>query len=285
MSETIPLMGDIRTNQDSNLAHHCAKSEYRMPPMQEEKYRLEKLKLPELRDLCAEQDIDASGTRAVLIERLLACSISESTAPSEKSEKGKEIAPQGGIEDKCGVIVVATTEIGDEPVMIAAGRKALEEVLKNDALYVEYNPTIVRNQGALSFFSLPRDMAIVKHELASTKTELVETKMTVETLGRRVISLEGRVQDLTISLPAYKKIRHRFIDTYVCSTAPGSSAHGRRQIQEGNAAAHGANAKTDAELYREGKPHSDIAIFEQLYGFLPQVVWTLSKQSLPLVRS
>ena len=163
-----------------------------------------------------------------------------------------------------------TTKIATEPIMIKGAQQALEDVLEHEELFVKRDPLHVGNQRGLSLINLPGEMAIVKAELASTKMELASTKM-------RVFSLETRTGDLTASLGAYKKIRHRFIDTHARIKTANVSAHTRKQIQEGSAAAHGGDVKIDADLYREGKQRKDVEIFKDLYGILPQVVWSFSK--------
>ena len=242
---------------------------------------MEKLRLAELQGLCQKQGIDGSGTRTVIIERLRAFSLDESAA---LSVKGEVQATTESMDDEYTVILLTSTDIDNEPNMIRTGREALEEAIKDD-LYVKYDPTTVENQRALAFGSLPREMAIVKNKLATTETRLASTEsrlVEVTTLERRLRSLEEQVESLTISTEGYREIRNRFINVYARSTAPDLSAHARKEIWEGNQAAHGGDAKADADLYRPGatKTRIDIEIFDELYGFLPSLVWTFSKQSL-----
>jgi len=239
-----------------------------MPRKQEnQRSRLEQLGVRELQELCKKQQVETSRTKAIMIDRLMASSTSETTA---SSSKGKEAASLESPDDMCGVIVFTTTDIGDEPTMIEGGQQALEDVLEHEEFYMELEPLHVGNTRGLSLIHLPREMGIVKAELASTK-------MVVAAQGKRIFSLETRVGDLTKSLDSYKKIRHRFIDTYVRTITPGMSALATKQIKEGSAAAHGGDAKTDADLYRDGGGRDDLQMFKELYGFLPQVVWSFSK--------
>ena len=240
----------------------------RMPP------KLERLRLAELQGLCQKQGIDGSGTRTDMIERLRACSLDESTT---LSVKGEVLATTKSMDDECAVILLTSTAVDDEPTMIQPGPEALEEAVKGD-LYAQYDRTTIGNQRALSFRSLPREMAIVKNRLTAIQTRLDE----VITLERRVNTLEEQVEILTTSSEGYREIRNRFMNVYARSMAPDLSAHARKAIWEGNQAAHGGDAKADADLYRPGaKARDDMEIFEELYGFLPPVVWTFSKQSLP----
>jgi len=256
-----------------------------MPPKQDDpRSRLERLKADRLRELCQKQAVESSGTKAVMINRLMACYISEPTTSccisgsTGPSSKGKER------EDECGVIVFTTTETATKPEMIEGAKRALEGVLEQEELSVNDDPLHVGNHRGLSLIHLPGEiasikvrMAIVEAELGSTRDELASTREEAAVHLERTSFLETRIGDLTASLDAYKKIRHRFIDTYIKSKTPGMAAHTRKQIQEGNIAAHGGDAKSDADLYRDGKQRNDIKIFKELYGFYPAMVWTFSK--------
>ncbi|PUU75126.1 hypothetical protein B9Z19DRAFT_921971, partial [Tuber borchii] len=223
-------------------------------------------KVPDLQGLCKEQRVDSSGTKNVMIERLNTRSLSKSTT---LSSKGKEPASPENLEDTCGAIIVTTTKITNEPEMIEGVEQALKDVLLQEELYIEHEPLTVGNQRGISLIHLPREMAIVK-------TELADTKMHAAALAKRVFSLENQVKDLTLSSVEYKKIRHRFLTLYGEITTPELTPLARKQIKEGNAAAHGGDAKTDAELYRGGNERKDVKIFSELYGFIPQVVWVLT---------
>ncbi|PUU72694.1 hypothetical protein B9Z19DRAFT_921555, partial [Tuber borchii] len=174
-----------------------------------------------------------------------------------------------GLEDTCGAIILTATKITTEPEMIEGAEQALRDVLDQKELYIEHEPLTVGNQRGISLIHLPREMAIVK-------TELADTKMHATALEKRVFSLENQVRDLTISSVAYQQIRHRFLTRYGEITTPDLTPLARKQIQQGNAAAHGGDAKTDAELYRGSNERNDVDIFLDLYGFLPQVVWALT---------
>ncbi|PUU76563.1 hypothetical protein B9Z19DRAFT_1194630 [Tuber borchii] len=226
-----------------------------MPPRQDKtRAELERLKLMELQELSEKNLVESSDTGATMIERLMACSQSESMAPSGK---GKEPATPESLDDTCGAIEVTTSGIRDQTSMIEEAHKALEDVPEEEELDVEYDPLTAGNRGGISWAAFPRRLEMFEAKLASIQMELDSTKMVVDEHGKRLSSLDTRIGDLSISADAYKNIRHNFIDMYVRSTTSGMATRTRKQTQEGKGAVHGGDAHVDANLYRDGQERND----------------------------
>jgi len=215
----------------------------------------------------------------VMINRLIACDISEPTTScyisglSGLSSKGKD--PK----DKLGVFVFTTTKTARKPKMIEGAKHVLERVLNHTELSVNDNTLYVGNHSGLTLIHLPGEiaslkvrMAIVEAKPGSTWDEFASTREEAAVHLERTSSLETRIGDLTELLDAYKNICHQFIDTYMQSKTLRMAAHIRKQIQEGNTTAHGGDAKSDTDLYCDAKQGKDITILKVLYGFFPLMV-------------
>jgi hypothetical protein len=99
------------------------------------------------------------------------------------------------------------------------------------------------------------------------KLKRLEDKLTKETTSRQNenADLQHQVKDLKLASEGYRRIRNRFINVY-CRDVLGHVTHREyQQISDGNNAAHGGDAVTDASLYTSGERH-DEGVLIKLYG-------------------
>ncbi|PWW78626.1 hypothetical protein C7212DRAFT_341364 [Tuber magnatum] len=252
-----------------------------------EEVRLDQLKAAELKLLCVERGIP-TGASGVMIESLQDYMRTHVSRPSGEEEAlPMPISMWDDNDDECKAIIVTTTEIAEDAVMISNAKKAINVVLEGGEISVEHNLNpVVGNRHGLSLATLPREIQVIKQKLVEQEKRFVEQdKKFVElekisdVQGTRISSLEKRVHDLSLSLRSYQKIRNRFIDSYYCNKCdPEITSHQKKQIAQGSAAAHGGDAAMDAELYRDGGGRTDVTIFKQLYGYVPHVIWSITHE-------
>jgi len=172
---------------------------------------------------------------------------------------------------------VAEVEIGDDEHIISSMKKNLSEILKNDGLSVDRNtPTLtVANSHSHTWAAALHEVKSLRAEISSLREQVGMHKITIT-------SLQGQVTNLTLSVPAYAAIRHRFLVNYKQTQMGIMNGVDQRYIYDRNSIAHGSDVKADAELYREAALHQrdDITVFRSLYGCIPLTIWSISKQSL-----
>ncbi|RPA95267.1 hypothetical protein L873DRAFT_1813217 [Choiromyces venosus 120613-1] len=176
-------------------------------------------------------------------------------------------------DDECTAIIVTTTEIAEDAVMISNLKKALNVVLDGDEIYVEHNPNpVVGNRCDLSLAALSREIQVMKQKF-------IEQDKINALAEQTISSLQKRLHHVSLSLHSYQEIRGRFIDSYYRDKCtPEITPHQKKTIAQGNAAAHGGDVKMDAESYRDGGGRTDIPIFKQLYGYVPHVIWSITHE-------
>ncbi|PUU75122.1 hypothetical protein B9Z19DRAFT_1054640 [Tuber borchii] len=154
--------------------------------------------------------------------------------------------------------------VGNDEDMIISSRDALRTAVEQDELFFGHDiePLTVGNTRGLGLASLPGRMKVLETTVASQGQKI-----------SRIDSLEQRVEDLTLSLESYKLLRHRSIVNYKNANGENIS---KSDNKYGNLVAHGGDAKADSELYRDMKPRVDYQIFKILYGFHPQIVWSIT---------
>ena len=94
-----------------------------------------------------------------------------------------------------------------------------------------------------------------------------EDKLTKETTSLRNenADLQHHVKDLKLASEGYRRIRNRFINVYRRNVLGHATPQLCQQISDGNNAAHGGDAVTDASLYTSGERHDEDVLIE-LYG-------------------
>jgi hypothetical protein len=245
-----------------------------------EEMRLDQLKAAELELLCVERGI-LTGTKGVMIESLQDYMRRHVGGPS-----GEQEAPPTSIsmwddnDDECKAVIVTTTEIAEDAVMISNAKKAINVAPGGDEISVEYNPNpVVGNQRGLSPAALPREIQVMKQKFVQQDASIAKQDALLAVQGARISSLEKKVHNLSLSLCSYRKIRNQFIDSYYRDKCnPEITPHQKKKITQGSAAAHGGDAAMDAELYRNGGGRTDVVIFKQLYGYVPHVIWSITHE-------
>jgi hypothetical protein len=81
----------------------------------------------------------------------------------------------------------------------------------------------------------------------------------------KVSNQAEEMEKLKAASIGYRKIRHRFIDTFKRDVHGYRGPDGRKRIDEGNVAAHHGDAVTDALLYSLLE-RDDVKALEDLYG-------------------
>ena len=84
-------------------------------------------------------------------------------------------------------------------------------------------------------------------------------------LRNEVGGLRNEVKDLKLASEGYRRIRNRFINVYRRDVLGHVTHQEYQQISDGNNAAHGGDAVTDASLYTCGERHDEDVLIE-LYG-------------------
>jgi hypothetical protein len=102
-------------------------------------------------------------------------------------------------------------------------------------------------------------------EQKEMKTQQKEMKTQIADLQHQNADLQRHVEDLKLASEGYRKIRNRFINVYRQDVLRDVSHQEYQQIGDGNNAAHGGDAVTDASLYTSWERH-DEDVFIQLYG-------------------
>jgi hypothetical protein len=92
------------------------------------------------------------------------------------------------------------------------------------------------------------------------KLKRLEDKLTKETTSR-----QNDIKDLRLASEGYRRIRNRFINVYRRDVLGHVTHQEYQQISDGNNAAHGGDAVTDASLYTSGERHDEDVLIE-LYG-------------------
>jgi len=77
--------------------------------------------------------------------------------------------------------------------------------------------------------------------------------------------LQQKITDLMLASEGYRKIRNRFINVYCRDVLGRVTRQEYQQINDGNNAAHGGDAVTDASLYTSGE-RRDYDVLMELYG-------------------
>jgi hypothetical protein len=111
-----------------------------------------------------------------------------------------------------------------------------------------------------------RDLLEDLHDMKERMKRL-EDKLTKETtsLKNDIVGLQHHVKDLRLASEGYRRIRNRFINVYRRDVLGHVTHQEYQQISDGNNAAHGGDAVTDASLYTSGERHDEDVLIE-LYG-------------------
>ena len=82
---------------------------------------------------------------------------------------------------------------------------------------------------------------------------------------RHITDLQHHVRDLRLASDGYRRIRNRFINVYRRDVLGHATHQEYQQISDGNNAAHGGDAVTDASLYTSGERYDEDVLI-RLYG-------------------
>ena len=184
----------------------------------------------------------------------------------------------------CDSILVATTEIGPDDMMLSGGRQSLEQALEKDELLVSevsYGRVhAVGNRRGLRYAEMSELFREIKGDFALFKVEAKAKTTALEAdvcaLKADVYALQNRAGLMGHSFEAYKRLRWRFIHTFIRDNLKDEVSD-NSLITGGNAVVHGGDAVVDADLF-EGNTRSapEHRAFELLYGLAPVVVRSLS---------
>ena len=175
--------------------------------------------------------------------------------------------------------------------MPSGGRRPLERALGEDEFLVSgvshRRGHAVGNRRGLEyaemlelFREMKGDFAIFKAETKAFSTALeadvCALKADVYALKADVYALQYRAGLMGRSLETYKRLRWRFICTFIRDKLKGEVSD-NSLITDGNAMAYGGDATVDADLF-EGNTRTafEHRAFELLYGLAPAVVRLLS---------
>ena len=107
---------------------------------------------------------------------------------------------------------------------------------------------------------------VSKNRIETLEGESEEHKTVRDTQELEVLTLSGRVTDLTSTSQGYLDIRMRFLDNYNKKVKRDPAFQQTAAIEIGNLRAHGGDAYIDATLFRDQKRLEDPATYKELYG-------------------
>jgi hypothetical protein len=102
-------------------------------------------------------------------------------------------------------------------------------------------------------------------ETTSRQNEIAGLQNEIAGLQHHVTDLQHHVKDLKLASEGYRRIRNRFINVYRRDVLGHVTHQEYQQISDGNNAAHGGDAVTDASLYTSGERHDEDVLIK-LYG-------------------
>jgi prophage DNA circulation protein len=108
-------------------------------------------------------------------------------------------------------------------------------------------------------------MKRLENKVTGLQNEVGGLQNEVGGLQNKVGGLQNEVKDLKLASEGYRKIRNRFINVYRRNVLGHATPQLCQQISDGNNAAHGGDAVTDASLYTSGERHDENVLVE-LYG-------------------
>ena len=238
--------------------------------------------MPTKKDLiqqCKDAGIGAGGSVTDLKERLEA---------HWKYEEALLADP----EDVCDAIPVSQAIVGDEDDMKKDGRYAFERTLadRDDPLEVSQarGRFYVGNRRGITLGELLSELCekdlIKDAKLASLSAKIASLSSKVAGHDEEIASLSAKVavHDEEMALMKressdYRRIRNRFISTYVRDKLKNQTPEDEIIIHQGNCTAHRGDASVDALLYDEGGSRDDHYAFELLYGLYPSDVKKLGE--------
>ena len=105
-----------------------------------------------------------------------------------------------------------------------------------------------------------------RSEIEGLQNEARESSNKISTQNLNLLSLEGRVTNLSLVSEGYLDIRMRFLDNYNKKVKHNPAFQKTSSIEIGNLRAHGGDAVVDATLFRDNKRLQDPETYEELYG-------------------
>ena len=229
----------------------------------------------ELQKQCKDAGIGVGGTINDLKDRL------------EAYQKYEE-ALLGDPEELCDAILVSrTTAGGSEEKVTKEAKYAFERTLEDpdEALEVTQirGEFYVGNRRGVSLGERPSELG---EKDISKDAKIASLDAKIALLDAKVASLEKRddlLAEEMLLLKAeskdYRRVRSRFISTFVRDKLKNQTPIDEMIIHEGNCTAHRGDAAVDALLYdgAEGAKRDDEYAFEVLYGLYPSDVKKISK--------
>ena len=168
--------------------------------------------------------------------------------------------------------------------MPSGGRRPLERALGEDELLVSEvshgRGHAVGNRRGLRYAEMSELFREMKSDFAIFKAETKAFSTALEAdicaLKADVYALQYRTGLMGRSLETYRRLRWRFICTFIRDKLQGEVSD-NSLITDGNAMAYGGDAAVDADLF-EGNTRTafEHRAFELLYGLAPAVVRLLS---------
>jgi hypothetical protein len=141
---------------------------------------------------------------------------------------------------------------------------------------------VVRNDKGFDFLESLSDQERTNRSLQRTTPPSFGRDELTCAIGRLAIieaTLENQAQaieQLKAASIGYRKIRHRFIDTFKRDVQGYNGPDGRKRIYDGNVAAHHGDLVTDALLYSL-RERDDMKTLEDLYGLSAPEIELLGK--------
>jgi len=212
----------------------------------------------DLQDECKALGLCSTGTVADLVQRLQNF---RNRDPSSSPDENDPMAE---------AILVTESKVCGEEDMKTEAKAAFVKVLAND----ELNVTTVRgevyvcNSRGLGLAGLPERFRILELELLSLKDK--QEKETLS-LKEEIQELNSEIMTLKLAGQDYRRVRQRFISTFVRDKLGCARQSDINIIKEVNLTVHRGDAVVDALLYNDMgvNGRQDSFAFEELYGIHP----------------
>lgn len=174
------------------------------------------------------------------------------------------------------MILYETTYLRPDDTAGDVAKPAMESALQQARLDVVSDRYVFGNHKGRSILEQLQDM---KKELGEIRTEIRDLREGARVCGEQIRVHGEQLRVLSRSSKGYRKVRMRFLATWNRDILRNATDKDLKYIQEGNIAAHGGDALTDADLYAGFHRH-DLGLFLDIYGLSYQEVIELGNSHI-----
>ena len=196
--------------------------------------------------------------------------------PVVREQRMSKSAPAPAPNDElCDAILAVKFPMGSkDEVMKREAREVLGEALsEEDKFEVDDSKMFVGNKLGMYYGRLTSKIEELEREVAAKNELAANNVMLLDKVDRQ----EFRIECLKDALQSYRHARQRFVSTFKRDKLKDANPADHDIIHFGSEIVHGGDAHTDAGLYSGLGRRADVAVYQTLYGFLPERVEMFSK--------